>query len=61
LAPLAWEFSTSGPFHDLTHIATATTIDTKTSEQFSATGTGSSKAAAKAGALASLATALHLT
>lgn len=60
LTPLVWEFSVSGPLHELTHVATARTIDTETSEQLSDIGTGTSKAAAKTDALTRLAATLHL-
>ncbi|GLY86007.1 RNase H family protein [Actinoallomurus iriomotensis] len=59
LTPLVWELSTAGPLHGLTHVATARTIDTETSEHLSGTGTGTSKAAAKTDALTHLAATLH--
>ncbi|WP_432705663.1 RNase H family protein [Actinoallomurus iriomotensis] len=60
LRTLAWDFSTVGPLHRPTHIATAATVDGDTGEPLAVTGTGSSKAAAKTDALTRLIAALHL-
>ncbi|WP_345462140.1 RNase H family protein [Actinoallomurus oryzae] len=60
LKTLAWEFSTVGPLHRPTHIATAATVDGDTGESLTVTGTGGSKAAAKTDVLARLIAALHL-
>lgn len=60
LRRLTWEFSTDGPLHRSTHVATVRTVDIDAGEHLTITGTGSSKAAAKTDALTRLATALHV-
>ncbi|WP_329260827.1 hypothetical protein OG417_25125 [Actinoallomurus sp. NBC_01490] len=60
LRRLTWDFSTIGPLHRPTHIATAATVDNRIGEHLTTTGTGSSKAAAKTDALTRLVATLGI-